>query len=119
MSDHPNVILMVQLVPDDLVRKTCREITAEFKKLDADDGYITIADKDYNIEVMEEEYNDNWQIAAQIGSIVVFDLVTYGYGEKISWTKLENMKVELENWAKIVCEKYHCNYEIFVSANHW
>jgi FKBP-type peptidyl-prolyl cis-trans isomerase (trigger factor) len=68
---------------------------------------------------MEEEYEKDWQISAQEGSIVVFDLVTYGYGEKIEWGKLEEQKVELENWAKIVCEKYHCNYEIFIGANYW
>lgn len=118
MSSHPNVILMVQLVPDDLARKTYRAMLEEFVE-DENEDQIKIGNTEYNHEVMEEAYNESWQISAKEGSIVVFDMVTYGYGEKIEWGKLETQKTELENWAKIVCEKYHCSYKIFVGANHW
>jgi hypothetical protein len=40
-------------------------------------------------------------------------------GETIEWGKLEAQKNSLETWAKAVCEKHHCTYEIFITANYW
>ena len=39
---------------------------------------------------------ENWQVSAPEGSIVLLDLVTYGYGEQISWDELSRRKVALE-----------------------
>lgn len=54
-----------------------------------------------------------------MGDIIVYDMVTYGYGELIEWDKLVKQKEELEAWAKIMCEKFNCSYKIFVTANYW
>ena len=123
MSTHPNVILLLSLTPDDLSRKTKRSIVSN-NRLDQDsdsedDDRIKIGDNSYYIEIMEDEYDDSWQISGNEGDIIIFSLVTYGYGEKVSWNDLEKRKNELEEWAKVTCETYHCSYQIDVTANYW
>jgi hypothetical protein len=121
MSIHPNVILMVVLTPDNLSRKTYREILLanDDGNMSAEDNNIKIDNKTYNVFVAESEYNEIWQISVPEGSIVIMDMVTYGYGESITWNKLEQQKNVLENWAKKTCEEYKCTYSIEVSANYW
>ncbi len=116
MSIHPNVVLLLILTPDDLARKTYRNILEEYK---SNDSEIKIKDIEYNIGVMEGDYLEDFQISANEGDIVIFDLVTYGYGEKISWDKIETQKKDLEKWACDICKKYHCKQRIFITANYW
>ena len=118
MSIHPNVILMVVLKPDGLSRKTMRLILAEYS-IDPNNDDVFIDGKRHNIIVMEEEYHEDYQIVADEGDLIVFDLVTYGYGEWLSWSELERKKILLEQWAEKVSKKYSCTYEIRVSANYW
>lgn len=117
MSSHPNAILLLALTPEGLARKTHRAIIDD-AKID-NDRYIKIDGVDYHHQVMEEEYDESYQISAKEGDIVLFDMVTYGYGETIEWSKLEANKNSLESWAKAVCEKHHCTYKIFITANYW
>jgi hypothetical protein len=117
MSTHPNAILAVALTPDETTRKTLRAILAE-AGID-DDDQIKIGDAEYHLIVMESDYDDSMQVSAKEGDIVALDMVTYGYGETISWAKLEAQKTDLEQWAKGVCERHKCSYEIFVTANYW
>lgn len=117
MGSHPNAILMVSLTPDDLSRKTYRDILSHCD-IEADDT-IKIGKLDYLHKIMEEDYDKGYQISSKEGDIVVFDMVTYGYGETIKWSEFEQKKIELENWAKEICKKFRCSYEIFVTANYW
>ena len=120
MSTHPNVILLVSLNPDGLTRKTLREILADAKvATDEQDAEIKISGQDYSYAVMESDYLEDWQISGYEGDIVFFRLITYGYGEKVKWADLEKEKSDLEQWAKSICEKFHCRYDIFVTANYW
>lgn len=117
MSTHPNAMLILVLTPDDLARKTYCAILGE-----AESGNyypIKIGDDEYSIRVMEDSYDKNNQLAAEIGDIVLHDLVTYGYGEKVAWDKLAAQKQALEEWAKGVCERHKCSYQIYVGANYW
>ena len=50
--------------------------------------------------VMEDDYDKGNQLGLPEGTIYVFSLVTYGYGETIKWADLEAQKVALEDWAK-------------------
>ena len=117
MSIHPNVILLVTLTPDGLSRKTRRDILAG-DSIDIEDS-IEIGEYSYHHEVMESDYNDNYQISAAEGDIIIFDMVTYGYGRKIDWDDLAKQRLTLETWAINVCARYHCSYKIFVTANYW
>jgi hypothetical protein len=121
MSTHPNAILMLTLTPDDLARKTYRAILAEAGIAEESEGTtsLPIDGEDYHIYVAEEGYDEGLQISAKVGQIMVFDMVTYGYGERIPWSKLEAQKNALEKWATGVCERHHCAYEISVGANYW
>lgn len=118
MSTHPNVILMAVFTPDDLARKTYRAILADAGLTDDDDN-LTVGGEEYNHMVMEGDYDKGFQISAKEGDIVVFDLVTYGYGERKKWADLEAQKASLQEWAAGICERHHCSVEIFVSANYW
>lgn len=117
MSTHPNAILLLTLTPDDLARKTYRNIMEYCDVQDESD--IKIADNNYHHRVMESDYYDGFQISANEGDIVLLDMVTYGYGDTIEWGILEKQKLELEQWAKDICEKFNCSYKIFVTANYW
>jgi hypothetical protein len=117
MSTHPNVVLMARLTPDGLSRKTMRDILAT-QNLE-DDADILIGGKNYPHDVMESDYLEGYQLSAKEGDLVFFDLVTYGYGEVISWDELQMQNDSLEKWAKETCEKFHCSYEIVVTANYW
>lgn len=117
MSTHPNAMLLLALTPDDLARKTYRAILEE-AGVDGDHD-IKIAGTDYHHGVMENDYEDNHQIDLPEGSIWLLDLVTYGYGEKVEWAALVKQQAELDEWARGVCERHHCSYKIYVSANYW
>jgi len=126
MSTHPNAILLLTLTPDDLARKTWRSILEYAKVWEwnnpgviHEEGQIKIDNNEYHQKVMESDYYESMQISANEGDIVVYDLVTYGYGDTIEWEKLEKQKVKLEEWANDICEKFHCTYKIFVTANYW
>lgn len=113
-------MLLAILVPDGLARKTYRAIYADHRKYPGEDeDQVVISGEDYHTLVMEDDYNESWQIRAPEGSIVVFDLVTYGYGERVAWDKLAAQKQALDEWARGVCEKHSCSYEIHVGANYW
>ena len=121
MGAHPNTILLLTLTPDGLSRKTMRDILAE-AGLDPDeslDDQITIGGEEYHHDVMESDYDDGWQISAKEGDLLFFDLVTYGYGETVTWEKLEAQKKELEEWAIDVCKRHNCTHQIWITANHW
>jgi hypothetical protein len=126
MSTHPNAILLLTLTPDDLARKTWRSILQEAKVYKwneegviDEEGQMKIGDTKYYQRVMESEYDEGMQIYAKEGDIVLFDMFTYGYGDVLEWSKLEQQKNELEVWAKEICSKFNCSYKIFVTANYW
>ncbi len=118
MSCHPNAMLILALTTDGLARKTYRAIL-EDAGIDSD-GSFKIGGKFYHQHgVMEDDYDEVNQLGLPEGTIYVFSLVTYGYGETIKWADLDAQKVALEDWAKSVCEKHNCSAEILVSANYW
>jgi hypothetical protein len=116
MNTHPNAILMVALTPDDLSRKTMRAILEEGE---TNCGDIVIGSADYHSVIMESDYDEGFQVSAREGDLVFLDMVTYGYGETVLWQKLEEQKNELEEWAKDICKRHNCSYEIYVTANYW
>jgi hypothetical protein len=74
----------------------------------------------YHTRLMDEGYDESYQIAAPTGSIVFFDMVTYGYGDTITWEKLEKQKGQLEQWAKDHATEFcYEKWEILVTANYW
>lgn len=116
MSSHPNAILMAVLTPDDVSRRTMRNIREEMQ---SSNDEIVINGKKYYTLIMEGDYDDGWQIAAAEGDLIFFDMVTYGYGEVVEWGVLEQQKNVLEEWAKGVSERHQCSYAIRVTANYW
>lgn len=121
MSIHPNAILLLRLKPDGLARKTFREIVADNGAgIDEDGGTsLKIGDEDYHLDVAETSYVADTQIAAEAGDIIVYNMVTYGYGEVIEWSKLEEQKKALQEWADGVCKKHNCAASFYVTANYW
>lgn len=118
MSTHPNVILLLELTPDDLPRRTMRAIIPSWEG--NEDGFeLKVGDAKYSVFVADSDYYESMQISTKEGRLLFYDMVTYGYGEKIAWSKLEQQKAALEDWAKTVCEQHHCAYEISVTANYW
>lgn len=121
MSTHPNVIIMVVLTPNNTTRKTLRAIVEHYEKehIDSEAGYIRIAGDDYNYIIMEDDYHEGYQISAKEGDIVFFDMVTYGYGEVISWEDLSTAKDKMSTWAEDVCSLFDCTSSIKITANYW
>lgn len=120
MSTHPNAILLLALKPDDLTRKTYRAIIQEMgHDPDEDSPSLKIAGEDYHIQVMEESYDESMQISADEGDIIIFDMVTYGYGERIEWSKLTAQHDALSEWAMGICERHKCRASFYITANYW
>ena len=85
MSTHPNAILLLTLTPDDLARKTLRNILEEAKVYKWNEegvidfeGEIKLGDNRYHHKVMESDYDEDMQISAKEGDIIIYDMVTYG-----------------------------------------
>lgn len=72
MGTHPNVILKLTLTPEETSRKTLREILAACDVTDNSDPEILIGTLEYRAIVMEEEYNESWQISAKEGDMAMF-----------------------------------------------
>lgn len=88
--------------------------------LDPDgDGRLKIGADDFRMLVMESDYDEGDQIGAPEGSIIVFRLVTYGYGESLSWQELDTMRAPLDAWATEAGTKHGFKHEIRIGANHW
>lgn len=119
MSSHPNVVLLLRLTPDGLSRKTLRDILFGDPTNSPDDESINIGGTDYSYLILEDSYDDDWQVSGKEGDLLFFDLVTYGYGKSISWDELATKKESLESWAQSICQSHSCDYEIVVTANHW
>jgi len=143
MGTHPNVILKCTIKANGTTRQLLRDlleqnrieipdsdlplfrdnwgkvvkngITGEDLRESRDDDEICIGDASYNTLVMEDDYDDGWQISGEEGDLIIFDLVTYGYGEEISWKDLQSKVDSLETWAI----QHSLNYRISISANYW
>ncbi len=115
MSTHPNAILLLRLTPDGLSRKTMKDICGDL----GDDDNIKIGGDEYHRKILEESYDESWQVGGKEGDLLFFDMVTYGYGEEIEWDRLESQKKKLEKFAIDVCDKHHCSYKILMIANYW
>jgi hypothetical protein len=107
------------ITPDDLARKLLRALLAELGEEEDHDDQVKVGSNEYNLKVMESDYDEDWQISGKEGQILVFDLVTYGYGEDITWEELEKYKAELTEWATPLASKYHFTFQFSVSANYW
>lgn len=118
MSTHPNALLLLKLTPDDLARKTYRAI-CEAENASDMDPTIKIGGARFRIKVMESDYDEGYQIAAKEGQIVLFNFLTYGYGEEAAWDEVKARVEALDAWAKEACDKYKCSYAIKLSANYW
>src|SRR3990167_9446580 len=94
MSTHPNVILMAVLTPQGLARQTMKAILHVDYSHDAA-PQVTISGEDYDALVMESDYDESLQISAKEGDLVFYDLVTYGFGEVVTWASLEAPKTAL------------------------
>jgi hypothetical protein len=123
MSSHPNAILQLTLQPQDLPRKTMRAILQD-AGVDPDEESPSIGLEeggfDYHVRLMEGSYDEDFQIGAPEGTIVLDSFLTYGYGDKLEWGKVAAKYERLKAWADAVCEKHHCTiHEIAVTANYW
>jgi hypothetical protein len=118
MSTHPNAMLLGVITPDDLTRKTYRAILDETGGT-TDDPRIKIGARDYSLTVMEDSYDDGYQITAPEGSIVAHAYLTYGYGEVVTWDEAAKAKEELEEWLRGIAERHKCSYSIQLTANYW
>ena len=99
MSTHPNAILFLSLTPNGLSRKTMRDILEENQVKDGDQ--IKIGGVDYHPVIMESDYDEGFQLASKEGDLVFLDMITYGYGDVIAWSKLEEQKKSLDELSLI------------------
>lgn len=131
MSTHPNALLIAELSPDELPRKAYKALKVECgEDAEGDDLEVKISTgvespnrwetyDGYHTFLADSSYNEDSQISAAEGSIVLWDPVTYGYGERVEWAKLAAQAQRLEEWCKRIGEKLRCTYKIYVSANYW
>lgn len=142
MSQHPNVILKCKIKADGTTRKLLRNILKQNREevsdsnlplmLDKrgkviinrreekmrqsrDEEQLAIGSRVYHTLVMEDDYDESWQISGEEGDLIIFDLLTYGYGEEISWVQLQSIVQELDQWAR----DHSLDFTLSVTANYW
>lgn len=142
MSTHPNVILKCSIKAEGTTRKLLRDLLTQNRVDTSDnqlplmtdckgkvmisrdgtemrqlrtDSEIAIGDFVYDTLIMESEYDEGMQISGQEGDLIIYDFVTYGYGEDVSWRELSLRVKQLTEWA----DSQSLEYEISVSANYW
>lgn len=119
MSVHPNAMLMAHLSPGDLPRKTFLAILKDHKG-NPDESFIKIGGFRFYVIMMEESYDESWQISGVPGEIVLMNMVTYGYGERILWDALAERKNVLSEWIAENKDRYVIeSSEISIGANYW
>lgn len=131
MSTHPNAMMIAVLSPADLPRKTLRALR-EACGADPDDSDANVEiptgydgpekykrTDDYGIVLMESDYDEDQQISAPEGSIVLWDFLTYGYGETKLWADVAAQQQRLAAWCDKHCPTLNCTYEIRLTANYW
>lgn len=143
MSQHPNVVLKLTIKAEGTTRRLLRDLLAKNRdevpdkdlpfRLDAhgdvlkhaktganlrvcrEDDELCIGGECYNTCVMEDTYDEDNQISGEEGDLIVFDQVTYGYGEDISWPDLCSRVDALVAWAS----QHHLEHAVSVSSNYW
>lgn len=119
MSIHPNALLMLHLSPNDLPRKTFLEIVRDAGS-DPDDAQVKIDGHDYSVKLMDGDYDEGWQVSGAEGEIVLMSMVTYGYGERISWDDLRTRANALATWAEENMDRYKlASAKVSIGANYW
>lgn len=143
MSTHPNVILKLTIKPAGTTRKLARDILAQNRieipddqlpimidnsgktvtRMDGtpihqirDEDGVAIGSRVYRVLVMEGDYDDGYQIAAEEGDLVIFDFMTYGYGESIEFSGLVTAESELRAWSTARGLEFQTSS---VTANYW
>ena len=139
MSTHPNAMLILRLEPDDVPCKTLREMLDERRKgFDRDgDGLIRVNEHDSNYPQLPcdtefaigdivyrsklmDGYDESDQIDGEEGQIVLYDLMTYGFGESIAFDEVKRRAEALEAWAAENCPKHKISkWSVEISANYW
>jgi hypothetical protein len=120
VSTHPNAILQLTIRPNGLTRQTWRAMIDDAGARVDEDPQVEIGGVKYSILAMETNWHDDYQVGAEEGDIVLFDMMTYGFGERIAFTEVKARADALDAWARAACEKYNCaSFEIHVTANYW
>lgn len=65
-------------------------LTGEDLRRTRDEDQLAIGERVYHTLVMEDNYDEGWQISGSEGDLIIFDLVTYGYGKDIKWGDLQD-----------------------------
>lgn len=118
MGQHPNVILVLALKPNDLSSLSkILDVVIEHK--DDEENEMIIGDSHYNYDIMKDDYLEGYQISGSEGDLILHQHVTYGYGDIIEWDRLETIKKELQEWATGMCKEFNCSHRIYITANFW
>lgn len=119
MSTHPNVMLQCVLTVNDGTRKTQRALEDAFPGKYPDEGGVKIGEREYHLTVMESDYDEDWQISADEGQIVLHEYLTYDYGDTVTLNELLERVGTLKAWAETAKEPHGFTYEIRIGANYW
>ncbi len=118
MSEYPNCLLLGILIPDDLPSKTYRAVCAEVGAV-GDDPSTHIGEQLFHLKLMDGDYDEGMQVSAPSGSTVFVGMVTYGYGDTMTWEEFVALRDALYARLTDIAAKVQASVEIRISANHW
>lgn len=121
MKKSAYVILQCNLTPDDLPRKTYRELEKEVKYQRYFKRYpikFSIGRQGYHAIIMNSDCDEKHQLCANEGDIVVSTYMTVMFPGNIEWDTLVERKNELEAWATEICPKLKCSFKIVIGATY-
>lgn len=134
MGNHPNSILMAIIKgPDetsvnwdekddnyDVEYHNFNNFCSTFN-INPEEGEILIDGNIYYVMPSSEGDSSGYHIYGDNdGDILIWDYISYGYGDYIDWDRLHLQKVALQNWCDEIKFKLPgFEYKIVVTANYW
>lgn len=118
MSIHPNAIMMM-VYEGDAAETIYNELDGGEMETTGSSAELQIGGTEWRLLLMQDSYDESDQISAPEGSLVFFDLITYGYGDTIAWEKCVAWQAALEAYGKELVQKHGGKISFYITANYW
>lgn len=118
MSVTPNTVLLLTITPHD---SNIDDFYFKFKDYLGvyGDEYIKIGNDAYSHEIINgSEFSGKFQLNLPEYVVLLDTYITSRYGDVITFSELESIKKELQDFGEKMSKELKCDYEICIGATY-